>query len=67
MKFIILIAIIFFSGLHHRARGILVPQSGIKPVLPAVEAYSLNQWSAREVPLSFSTKEIQTETPWGLD
>ena len=29
---------------------ILVPQPGIKPVTPAVEAKSLNHWTAREVP-----------------
>ena len=35
---------------HLAACGILVPQPGIKPVLPAVEAQSLNHWTAREVP-----------------
>ena len=30
--------------------GILVPQPGIKPVPYAVEAWSLNHWTAREVP-----------------
>ena len=29
---------------------ILVPQPGIKPVPPALEAWSLNPWTAREVP-----------------
>ena len=29
--------------------GILVPQPGIKPILPAVEAWSFNCWTAREV------------------
>ena len=32
------------------ACGILVPQPGIQPVPPAVEAWSLNHWTAREVP-----------------
>ena len=32
------------------ACGILVPQPGIKPVPPAVEVQSLNNWTAREVP-----------------
>ena len=32
------------------AFGILDPQPGIKPVAPAVEAQSLNHWTAREVP-----------------
>ena len=30
---------------------ILVPQPGIEPVPPAVEARSLNHWTAREVPI----------------
>ena len=30
----------------------LVPQPGIEPVPPAVEARSLNHWTAREVPYS---------------
>ena len=30
--------------------GILVPKPGNKPVPSAVEAWSLNQWTAREVP-----------------
>lgn len=29
---------------------ITVPQEGIKPVYPALEAWSLNHWTAREVP-----------------
>ena len=33
---------------HHEAYGILVPQLGIEPVPPAVEARSLNHWTARE-------------------
>ena len=36
----------FFPGM---ACGILVPQPGIKPVIPALEAWSLNHWTAREV------------------
>ena len=32
------------------ACGILVPQPGIKLMPPALEAQSLNQWTAREVP-----------------
>ena len=31
---------------------ILVPQPGTEPMLPAVEAWSLNHWTAREAPLS---------------
>ena len=29
---------------------ILVPQSGMKPKTPALEAQNLNHWTAREVP-----------------
>ena len=38
----------FFFG--HTACEILVPQLGIEPTPPAVEAWSLNQWTAREFP-----------------
>ena len=42
--------VVFFFWLHHAACGILVPPPGIEPVPPAVEAWSLNHWTAREVP-----------------
>ena len=32
------------------AYGILVPQPGIEPRAPAVEAQGPNHWTAREVP-----------------
>ena len=35
--------------LHNVACGILVPQPGIKPVTPAVEAQILNHWTTREI------------------
>ena len=35
----------------------LVPQSGIKPTSPAVEAWILHPWAARKVPLSSSYKD----------
>ena len=34
----------------HVACGILVPLLGMEPVPPPVEAWSLNHWTAREVP-----------------
>ena len=40
----------FFLWLYHAAYRILVPQTRIKPVPPAVEMQSLNHWTAREVP-----------------
>ena len=32
------------------AYGILVPQSGMEPIPPTVEAQSPNYWTARELP-----------------
>ena len=32
------------------ACGILVPQPGMEPALPTLEAQSLNQWTTRAVP-----------------
>ena len=41
----------FFFLLHCTACGILVPQPGIiKPMSFALEAWSLNHWTTREVP-----------------
>ena len=41
---------IFFFWPHCAACGILVPQPEVEPVAPALEARSLNHWTAREVP-----------------
>ena len=41
----------FFFSPHCVACGILVPRLGIEPVPHASEAWSLNHWTAREVPL----------------
>ena len=46
--YLLLLLLLFWP--HHEAGGILVPQLGIEPVPPAVEAWSLNHWTAREVP-----------------
>ena len=40
---------IFGGGVHHMACGILVPQPGVEPMSPTVEAQSHNHWTAREV------------------
>ena len=45
-----LLCSLFFGGVHCMACGILVPQPGIEPVPPAVEAQSLKHWTTREVP-----------------
>ena len=42
---------IFIFWPHRTAHRILVPRPGIEPVPPALEAQSLNQWTAREVPI----------------
>lgn len=41
---------IFSFWLYCMACGISAPQTGIEPVLPTVEAWSLNHWMTREVP-----------------
>lgn len=40
----------FIFQLHNAACGILAHQRGIKPMPPALEAWSLKHWSTREVP-----------------
>ena len=40
----------FVFWLHHAACRVLVPQQGIKPASPALEAQSLNRWTTKEVP-----------------
>ena len=48
----------FFATLRVVCR-ILVPQLGIKPMLPAVEVQILNHWMSREVPqITFSQLAI---------
>ena len=49
----------FFFLSHHTAHGVLVPPPGIKPMAPALEAWSFNHWTAREVlPLSFQNAVV---------
>ena len=46
---------------------ILVPQAGIEPKLPTVEAWSLNHWTTREVSLlSISCQTWQCDLLWFL-
>ena len=50
-----------------RACGILGPQSGSKAVPPALEALSLNNWTAREVSIpTFLSPNIQCRMTWHL-
>ena len=53
------LSLFLFSWPHLSARGILVPQPGIKPVPPAVEAHSLNHWTTREVPEQEIKKKLK--------
>ena len=41
---------LFFIFFDRVACGILVPGPGIEPMPPAVEAWNLNHWTAKEVP-----------------
>ena len=60
----------FFFGLHHASYGILVPWPGIKPASRALEEWSLNRWTAREVPSISITwmyeahQYFSTSFPW---
>ena len=52
-----------FLGAHHLACWILVLWPGIEPVSPAVEAWILKHWTAREVlkPTSFKENALSRE------
>ena len=47
--FILNLTFFFFFGPCHVSHEILVPLPGVEPVLPAMEAWSLNSWTTREV------------------
>ena len=50
---------------HLAACGDLVPRPGIKPTPPALEAWSLNHWTTREVPfISFCPPPPKKMFPW---
>ena len=46
--------------------GILVPRPGIEPGPPAVEAWSLNHWTAREVPYTGISYRLQVRIKYLL-
>ena len=48
----LMLSLIFF-WLHCTGYGILVPWTGIEPVLLTLEAQSVNHWTDREVPIIF--------------
>ena len=54
MTFFFFLLFIFIFWPRREACEILVPQPGTEPVPPAVEEWSLNHWTAKEVPLSLS-------------
>ena len=50
---LLLLLLLFYKKLfwlRHAACEILVPQPGIEPAPPVLEAWSLNHWTSREVP-----------------
>ena len=49
LLFLLFYFILFFWPCHVVC-GILVPRPGIEPGPPALEAWSFNHWTAREVP-----------------
>ena len=57
-----------FLPQHCIARGILVPWPGIKPVPPALEAWSPNYWTSRKVPelKSFRGQKFNKEDRFSL-
>lgn len=55
---LLLLYLIFW--LYCAACGVPVPQLGIEPVAPALEAQSLNHWTTREVPVRLSFKKFYT-------
>ena len=56
--------LVFFFWLHYKACRILVPWPEIEPILPAVEAWSLNYWTAREFPvICFKHSSVYVSVP----
>ena len=57
----------FYLFIYGRAAcGIFVPQPGIEPLTPAVEAQSLNHWTAREVPVGTFKPQEELKRKWKL-
>ena len=47
---------------------VVVPQPGMEPSPPAVEAWNLNPWTTRRVPVIWTVTEIKIlPTPEGSD
>ena len=64
------LAALFFFFHQHKACRTLVPQPGIEPTPPAVEAQSLNHWTSRKVPQQhFKNTDcvrVRVIAQWGL-
>lgn len=54
----------FFFGPHHSACRIFVPLLGIEPMPPAVEMWSANYWTTREVPQGQFLKKERPSHQW---
>ena len=52
----------FFFWPCQMACRILIPQPGIEPMLPAVEAQSPNHWTTREVPCLYILNRLLSRT-----
>ena len=61
-----LVGLCLYSRPCRAACGILVPRPGIEPVPPAVEAWSLNHWTAREVPEFLMFQSLISETSFSI-
>ena len=60
VPFSLSLSLFFFFWPHLTACGILVPRPGIEPMPPAVEVWGPNHWTAREVPVLFSSPSLPT-------
>ena len=49
---------LFFFWLHSSGCRIIVSRSGTEPTSPAVKAWSLNHWTAREFPRATTVNEL---------
>ena len=58
MKLLHVLCIYFFFWPRYKACGILVPPPGIGPGPSAVEVWSPNNWTTKDVPAFFSRRQI---------
>ena len=60
------VPILFYFWPHCVACGILFPWPGIEPTPPALEAWSPNHWTAREVPTTSPQPLLKSNAQPGL-